>query len=153
MKKFALVVAVALFAVAPALIACDMDKHGSAHADGKSCATADAAKSCPMKGKESSKSDVELTGKLTVGGFGDFTFGAKYSILDEKKNAPVSLVAGVNVKFDTAGGANNPGTKTTDVRARPRDRLHVVAPDRRALGADDVWLLLRRLWPARAVGS
>lgn len=48
-------------------------------------------------------------------GFGDFSFGAKYSLLDEKKNAPVSLVAGLNVKFDTAGGANNPGTKTTDV--------------------------------------
>lgn len=48
-------------------------------------------------------------------GFGDFSFGAKYSLLDEKKGAPVSLVAGLNVKFDTAGGTNKPGTATTDV--------------------------------------
>ncbi|HEY6837667.1 MAG TPA: hypothetical protein VI389_02885 [Geobacteraceae bacterium] len=47
-------------------------------------------------------------------GFGDFRFGAKYSLLDEKK-APVSVVAGVDVKFETAGGRNNPGTGTTDV--------------------------------------
>lgn len=47
-------------------------------------------------------------------GFGDFSFGAKYGILEEKKKAPVSLVAGVDVKFET-GGRNTPGTGTTDV--------------------------------------
>ena len=47
-------------------------------------------------------------------GFGDFSFGAKYSLLDEK-SAPVALVVGTDIKFDTAGGKNNPGTQTTDV--------------------------------------
>lgn len=47
-------------------------------------------------------------------GFGDFSFGGKYCLLDEKKG-PVSLVAGLDIKFDTAGGRNNPGTQTTDV--------------------------------------
>ena len=47
-------------------------------------------------------------------GFADFSFGGKYSILEEK-HAPVSLVAGLDIKFETAGGTNNPGTGTTDV--------------------------------------
>ena len=48
-------------------------------------------------------------------GLGDFSFGAKYSLMEEKKGKPVSLVAGLDVKFETAGGSNHPGTNTTDV--------------------------------------
>ncbi len=65
MKKLAALFALAVFAVAPALLACDSEKHGEAHADGKSCATAHAAsKECPMKGNETAKSEVEMTGKV-----------------------------------------------------------------------------------------
>ena len=46
-------------------------------------------------------------------GIGDFSFGAKYRIFDEE-HKPFSLVAGLDIKFDTAGG-NNAGTQTTDV--------------------------------------
>lgn len=43
-------------------------------------------------------------------GVGDFSFGAKYRILDEK---PVTVAVGLDVKFDTAG-IENTGTGTTD---------------------------------------
>lgn len=46
-------------------------------------------------------------------GVGDFSFGGKYRLFDEEKE-PFSLVAGLDMKFDTAGGGNA-GTQTTDV--------------------------------------
>lgn len=46
-------------------------------------------------------------------GVGDFSFGGKYRLFDEEKE-PFSLVAGLDIKFDTAGGGNA-GTQTTDV--------------------------------------
>ncbi|ABQ27789.1 hypothetical protein [Geotalea uraniireducens] len=44
---------------------------------------------------------------------GDFSFGGKYRLFDEEKE-PFLLVAGLDIKFDTAGGGNA-GTQTTDV--------------------------------------
>lgn len=70
--------------------------------------------SIPYVLSEREKEAFEVASKYdNKDGVGDFAFGGKYLIVGGE-HKPFSLVAGLDLKFDTAGG-NNAGTQTTDV--------------------------------------
>ncbi len=69
--------------------------------------------SIPYVLSERVKEEVAETKYENRDGVGDFGFGGKYRLLDEEKE-PLSLVVGLDMKFDTAG-VGNAGTQTTDV--------------------------------------